>query len=135
MTNALDSADPTSAVDAFFNIIDPVLWASAPADRKQAYRATLPAMMADLQMPMYQLTTADLARINRPCLILCGSASLPWFQDIAKIVAGAIPQCGLTQHLSTSRSCAASRTDASISTRLIETLSMLMPNGTPRVRQ
>ena len=74
-----------------------MLWASAPADRKQAYRANLPAMMADLRMPMYQLTTADLARINRPCLVLCRSASLLWFRDIAKIVAGAIPQCGLRE--------------------------------------
>ncbi|HEY3410743.1 MAG TPA: alpha/beta hydrolase [Propionicimonas sp.] len=94
---ALDSGDPTSAVDAFFNIIDPVFWASAPDDRKQAYRANLPAMLADLRMPTYQLTAADLARIDRPCLVLYGSASLPWFQDIAKIVAGAIPHCHLIE--------------------------------------
>jgi 3-oxoadipate enol-lactonase len=94
---ALDSGDPASAVDAFFTIIDPIFWANAPDDRKQAYRANLPAMLADLQMPMYQLTTADLARIDRPCLVLYGSASLPWFQDIARIVAGAIPQCSLKE--------------------------------------
>lgn len=33
------------------------------------------------------------------------------------------------------RSCRARRTEASISTRLIDTLSTLIPNGTPRVRQ
>ncbi len=94
---ALDSGDPTAAVDAFFTIIDPAFWAGAPDERKQAYRANLRAMMADLQMPTYQLTTADLARIERPCLVLYGSASLPWFQDIARIVAGAIPDCRLIE--------------------------------------
>lgn len=43
--------------------------------------------------------------------------------------------CGGTQLLSCVRSSRASRTDASISTRLIETLSTLIPNDTPRVRQ
>jgi len=40
-----------------------------------------------------------------------------------------------TQLFSCVRSSCASRTDASISTRLIETLSTLIPNGTPSVRQ
>ncbi len=48
-------------------------------------------MMADLTMPTYPLTAADLAGIDRPCLVLSGSASLPWFRDIAAIVAQAIP--------------------------------------------
>lgn len=51
--------------------------------------------MADLQMPTSLLTTEDLGRIEVPCLVLSGSASLPWFQDIAKMVAGAIPHCAL----------------------------------------
>ena len=94
---ALESSDPQSAVDAFFTLIDPAFWANAPEERKQAYRANLPAMMADLQMPTYQLTTEDLARIERPCLVLYGSASLPWFQGITKMVAGALPHCRLEE--------------------------------------
>jgi hypothetical protein len=42
---------------------------------------------------------------------------------------------GLTQLFSRVRSSCASRTDDSISTRLIETLSTLIPNGTSRARQ
>lgn len=94
---ALEGGDPTAAVDAFFTIIDPAFWANAPEDRKQAYRANLPAMMADLQMPTYQLTAQDLDRIERPCLVLYGSASLPWFQSITKLVAGALPHCRLVE--------------------------------------
>ncbi|QGF24275.1 alpha/beta fold hydrolase [Raineyella fluvialis] len=88
---ALGSDDPSSALDAFFGIIDPPFWSSAPEERKAMYRQNLPAMMADLQMPTYQLSTDDLARIDRPCLVLSGSESLSWFHDIAAIVAGAIP--------------------------------------------
>lgn len=94
---ALASSDPKSALDAFFSVIDPVFWAGAPEERKQVYRANLPAMLADLQMPQYQVSTSDLAEIDRPCLVLYGSASLPWFQDLTKIVAGAIPHWRLKE--------------------------------------
>lgn len=94
---ALASNNPSSAVDAFFHIIDPTFWDNAPAERKEIYRANLPAMLADLQMPPYQLSTADLGKINRPCLMMYGSASLKWFIEIAKIAAGAIPGCQLKE--------------------------------------
>src|SRR5512143_4181826 len=43
---ALASDQPQSAVDAFFQIIDPAFWDGAPEERKAAYRANLPAMLA-----------------------------------------------------------------------------------------
>jgi len=94
---ALASAHPPAAVDAFFRIIDPMFWDSAPKERKEIYRANLPAMLADLRQPLYQVTTADLAKINRPCLMLCGSASEPMFPAITKIIAAAIPNCRLVE--------------------------------------
>ena len=97
VAKALQSDDPRSAVDAFFTLIDPTFWTMAPPERKAMYHANLSAMLADLQMPTYQLTTDDLARIHTPCLVVYGSASLTWFQDVAKIVAGAIPDCRLTE--------------------------------------
>jgi 3-oxoadipate enol-lactonase len=90
---ALASDQPQTAVDAFFRVIDPTFWDGAPDERKAAYRANLPAMLADLQQPLYEVTTADLGRIDRPCLMMYGSGSLKWFVEIAKIVAGAIPNC------------------------------------------
>lgn len=89
---ALDGKDRTLAVDAFFSVIDPGMWDGLAEARKQAYRANLPAMMADLQMPTYQLTAADLAGIEQPCLVLSGANSLPWFQEIARIVAENLPK-------------------------------------------
>ncbi|MDE3088329.1 MAG: alpha/beta hydrolase, partial [Chloroflexota bacterium] len=94
---ALASDNPSSAVDAFFHIIDPTFWDSAPEERKKIYRANLPATLADLQQPLYQLTTADLGKINRPCLLMYGSASVKWFIEIAKMVAAAIPNCRLVE--------------------------------------
>ena len=94
---ALSSDQPQSAVDAFFNVIDPMFWDHAPDERKAVYRANLPAMLADLQQPLYQLTTADLGKIDRTCLMMYGSASPKWFIEIAKIVAGAIPNCRLVE--------------------------------------
>jgi pimeloyl-ACP methyl ester carboxylesterase len=94
---ALASDLPEAAVDAFFHIIDPMFWDRAPEERKAAYRANLPAMLADLQQPLYQVTTADLGRIHCPCLMMYGSDSLAWFVEIAKLVAGSIPNCRLVE--------------------------------------
>lgn len=94
---ALASNDPASAVDAFFQIIDPLFWDKAPRERQEIYRANLPAMLADLQMPLYALSLADLGKIARPCLMMYGSASLPAFTEIAKMVAGALPNCQLKE--------------------------------------
>jgi pimeloyl-ACP methyl ester carboxylesterase len=94
---AFASDQPQTAVDAFFHVIDPSFWDHAPEERKEIYRANLTAMLTDLQQPLYQLTTADLAKIDRPCLMMYGSASIKWFIEIAKIVAGAIPNCRLVE--------------------------------------
>ncbi|NJD58366.1 MAG: hypothetical protein C3F13_18190 [Anaerolineales bacterium] len=94
---ALASDQPQTAVDAFFNIIDPDFWGRASDDRKRIYRANLTAMLADLQQPLYQLTTADLGKINRPCLVMYGSNSTAWFTEIAKIVADSIRDCRLVE--------------------------------------
>jgi 3-oxoadipate enol-lactonase len=94
---ALASDQPQTAVDAFFQVIDPTFWEHALDERKAVYRANLPAMLADLQQPLYQLTAGDLRRIDRPCLMMYGSASIKWFIEIAKMVATAIPNCRLVE--------------------------------------
>jgi pimeloyl-ACP methyl ester carboxylesterase len=94
---ALASNQPQTAVDAFFTIIDQGFWDNATDDRKQLYRANLTAMLADLQQPLYQLTTTNLGEINRPCMVIYGSESVRWFKEIAKIVAQAIPDCRLVE--------------------------------------
>lgn len=92
---ALKSDQPKTAVDAFFRTIDAPFWDQLPAERKEIYRANQPATLADLQAPTYQISTADLAKIERPCLMFRGSKSLPAFAETAKIIAAAIPNCRL----------------------------------------
>jgi pimeloyl-ACP methyl ester carboxylesterase len=94
---ALASDQPQTALDAFFHVVDPAFWDHAPDERKAVYRENLSAMLADLQQPLYQLTTADLRTIDRPCLMMYGSASTKWFIEIAKMVASAIPNCRLVE--------------------------------------
>jgi 3-oxoadipate enol-lactonase len=108
---ALASDQPQTAVDAFFHVIDPMFWDHAPVERKDIYRANLPAMLADLQQPLYQLTTADLGKIDRPCLMMYGSASMKWFIEIAKIVAEAIPNCRLVEIAGAGHATYATRPD------------------------
>ena len=109
LDTALASNQPQSAVDAFFHVIDPTFWKSAPDKRKEIYRSNLPAMLADLQQPLYQVTPDDLARISRPCLMMYGSASVKWFIEIAKMVAAAIPNCRLVELVGAGHATYASR--------------------------
>ncbi len=94
---AMKSGQPQTVVDAFFRVIDPSFWDQLATERKEIYRANWKATLADLQMPLYQIATADLAKIDRPCLMIRGSESLPAFTETAKIIAGAIPSCGLIE--------------------------------------
>lgn len=94
---ALQSNQPETAVDAFFRTIDTPFWDQLATERKEIYRANLKATLGDLQQPLYQISTADLAKINHPCLMFYGSESQRTFSDIAKIIAGAIPNCRLVE--------------------------------------
>jgi pimeloyl-ACP methyl ester carboxylesterase len=94
---ALKSDRPQMAVDAFFRTIDAPFWDHLAAERREIYRANLNAMLGDLQQPLYQVSTSDLAKIDRPCLMFYGSESQRTFTEIAKIVAGAIPHCRLVE--------------------------------------
>jgi len=92
--SAIDAAvakgGPRAAVDAFFAICCQGLWATLSEAQRNPYRDNHAELFGDLQMPSYQITREDLARISRPCLIISGSASPPVLRSIAGIVAGAI---------------------------------------------
>lgn len=94
---ALKSDQPQTAVDVFFRAIDAPFWEQLAPERKEIYRANLKATLSDLQQPLYQISITDLAKIDRPCLLLYGSESQRMFSEIAKIIAGAIPNCRLIE--------------------------------------
>jgi pimeloyl-ACP methyl ester carboxylesterase len=102
---ALKSAQPQTAVDAFFRTIDAPFWDQLAAEREEMYRANLNGMLGDLQQPLYPVSTADLARIDRPCLMFYGSESQRTFSEIAKIVAVPIPHPRLAELLRALHGC------------------------------
>lgn len=80
-----------AAVDAFFAYVCPGLWTTLDEKRRELYRANHEELFGDLQMPPYQLSTADLREIHVHCLILSGSESHPLLRRVARVLADNIP--------------------------------------------
>jgi 3-oxoadipate enol-lactonase len=89
--------DPRAAVDAFFDYMCPGLWRRIDDAAREPYRANHPELLPDLQMPAYQVTTADLGRVQTPCAIVTGSESHPVLRRVAKVIAGAMPHATLAE--------------------------------------
>ena len=85
------AATPEAVVDAFFELVDPRLWAALPEGRKDAYRANHVELFGDLQMPPYAPTDEALAAIDVPIRLLLGADSEPIFAEIVAHVARANP--------------------------------------------
>lgn len=85
------AGNPRGAVDRFFEVVCPKLWRELPDERRDDYRANHVELLGDLLMPEYEVTPGDLARIDRPCLLIRGATSAPVFGRIARILADAIP--------------------------------------------
>lgn len=95
---AIAQGGPRAAVDAFFEIMCPGLWRQLPEARRDVpYRANSAELLEDLKMPTYQVTTADLAQIRPPCLVIRGSESAPALRSIAGILAEHIPGAQLVE--------------------------------------
>lgn len=90
---AMETGGPRAAVGAFFEYLCPGLWRTLPEQVRDRYRDNSAELFGDLGMPQYQVSRDDLARIDRPCLVISGSESHPTLQRIARIIAGAIPGC------------------------------------------
>lgn len=89
---AVARGGPRAAVDAFFELMCPGLWAMLPEARRDVpYRANAAELFGDLTMPPYQVTRTDLAQIRVPCLVMRGSESDPTLRTIAGILAENIP--------------------------------------------
>jgi pimeloyl-ACP methyl ester carboxylesterase len=95
---AVARGGPRAAVDAFFEIMCPGLWAILPEARRDVpYRANAAELFGDLAMPPYQIARADLAQVHVPCLVIRGSQSDPMLRAIAAILAESIPGARLVE--------------------------------------
>ncbi len=85
---------PWAAVEAVVELVHPGLWARLPEARRKEFSANHVALLGELRtMLPYQVSREALARVDRPCLVISGSETLPVLRNIAHISAGAIPRC------------------------------------------
>lgn len=94
---AIAAGGPRAAVDVFFEALCPGLWRDLDEARKDRYRANHVELFGDLQMPPYRVSREDLARVDRPCLVVRGSESLPILRNVAGVVASTVPGCRLVE--------------------------------------
>jgi len=91
------AATPEDAVDAFFETIDPAMWAAMPDGRKDAYRANHTELLGDLEMPPYLPSPEQFASIGVPVRVICGELSLPIFKEVAARFAASVPGAELVE--------------------------------------
>jgi 3-oxoadipate enol-lactonase len=87
---AMASGGPSAAVDAFFSLVCPGLWARLDQDRKDRYRANADIGFADLRAPSLDVTAADLAAVTVPTLVIAGDTSHPALRSIAHRLAATL---------------------------------------------
>lgn len=86
-----------AAVDAFFELICPGLWAQLDEERKDRYRANAPMLFAAFQRRATTLTDDELRTIEVPVLVLSGTNSYPAFRSIAGLLARSLPDARLVE--------------------------------------
>ena len=91
LEEAMATGGPSAAVDAFFSLVCPGLWAILDEDRKDRYRANADIGFADLRAPTLDVTAADLATVTVPALVIAGDTSHPALRSIAHRLAAALP--------------------------------------------
>jgi 3-oxoadipate enol-lactonase len=91
LDQAMASGGPAAAVDSFFSLVCPGLWAMLGEDRKDRYRANADIGFADLDAPSLDVTAAELAAVTVPTLVIAGDASHPTLRSIAHQLAAALP--------------------------------------------
>lgn len=90
LETAMAAGGPSAAVDAFLSLICPGLWSINEA-RKASYRANAEIGFIDMESPSLEVTSADLAAISVPALVVSGGVSHPSLRSIAHMVAAALP--------------------------------------------
>ncbi|MGH3369045.1 MAG: alpha/beta fold hydrolase [Nocardioidaceae bacterium] len=91
LEHATANEGPRAAVDAFFSLLCPGLWAILDEDRKDRYRDNADIGLTDLRSPSLDATAADLANVTLPTLVLAGDRSHLSLRSVAHRLATALP--------------------------------------------
>lgn len=88
---AAESGGPAAAVDAFFPLVCPGLWAQLDDAQKDRYRANGAMMLAEFAGPPYVFTADTAHRIDVPCLVIAGTGSHAALRAFAATLVRALP--------------------------------------------
>ncbi len=102
---------PRAAVDAFFALICPGLWAALDEPAKDRYRANAHMMVAEFDGPRYHLGVAELSTVTVPALVIAGAASHPSLRAIAVALARGLPDARFIEFEGCGHVCYAERPD------------------------
>lgn len=94
---AMGDHGPRAAVDAFFEVLCPGLWAVIDDPIKDRYRDNSSGLFADLGMPPYAISKDDLAQIEVPTLVIAGAKSHPALRAGAHNLADWLPNARLVE--------------------------------------
>ena len=94
---AIEGGGHRAAVDAFFALVCPGLWAILDEDRKNRYRDNADIGFTDVQSPSLEVSAADLARVTMPVLVLSGDRSHPSLRSVAHRLSAALPDARFVQ--------------------------------------
>jgi 3-oxoadipate enol-lactonase len=94
---AAGEGGPTAAVDAFFMAMCAGLWSAIDEATRDRYRANAGMLFADLGMPAYVVTVADLSEIRLPTLVITGTRSPSALQAAARVLAAGLPGARLVE--------------------------------------
>ena len=88
---AAQLSGPRAAVDAFFPLVCPGLWAGLDERGREPYRANGSMMLAEFAGAPYVLGPDDVAGICVPALVIAGTESHPALRAIAATLARTLP--------------------------------------------
>ncbi len=88
---AAEARGAAGAVDAFFPLICPGLWAGLDEPGRDRYRANGAMMLEEFAGRPLQITPDDVAGIHVPSLVIAGTTSHPALRSIARVLYRALP--------------------------------------------
>jgi pimeloyl-ACP methyl ester carboxylesterase len=97
LDQAMTDEGPAAAVDAFFSLVCPGLWSIIDDSTRDRYRANADIAFTDMRSPTLEVSTASLATVTTPTLVITGDRSHPALRSVAHRLAAGLPDARLIE--------------------------------------